>query len=111
MLDRGQRRAREEKEESAASRPAAFEAEAGEVGERWGSQVRRCVEERTGWREGVQGADRRGTAWAAQQRPTTAWPRRMRAARRGHVARPAKQGRGKGANRWAVATVPGGGTG
>jgi hypothetical protein len=61
--------------------PVPFEAEAGEAGERWGSQVRRRVEERMGQREG------------------------------GHVARPAEQGRGTGADWWVAATVPGGGTG
>jgi hypothetical protein len=41
------------REESTAWRPAPFEAEAGEVGEGWGSGVRRHVEEKTGRERGV----------------------------------------------------------
>jgi hypothetical protein len=39
-------------EESTAPRPAPFEAEKGEAGERWGSRVRHHVEERMRQREG-----------------------------------------------------------
>jgi hypothetical protein len=80
-LGRGRRRERGKTEESAVPRTDPFEAEVGEAGERWGSQVRRRVEERMGQREG------------------------------GHVARPAEQERGTGADWWVAATVPGGGTG
>jgi hypothetical protein len=41
----------------------------------------------------------------------TALPRRVQAAQRGHAARPTEQGRGKGANLWAAATMLGGGIG
>jgi hypothetical protein len=65
-----------------------------------------------------------GTVWRSEQaergpgsRPAgdstggaaTAQPRRVWAAQRGHVARSIEQGRG--ADRWATTTVPGGGTG
>jgi hypothetical protein len=55
-----------------------------------------------------------GAAWdsaAAQQRPAAARSRHAGAAQRGHVARPAEQGRGGGTDWWAMATVPGSGTG
>jgi hypothetical protein len=59
-------------------------------------------------RGGGWGPDRWGTAGAARQWPASARPRRARAARRGHAAWPAEQGRGEGTDRWAAATVPGG---
>jgi hypothetical protein len=52
-LGRGQRRERGKTEESAVPRMDPFEAEVGEVGERWGSLVRRRVEERMGQRQGA----------------------------------------------------------
>jgi hypothetical protein len=44
-------------------------------------------------------------------RPAVARDRRVRAAWLGHAVRSAEQGRGNGANQWATAIVPGGGTG
>jgi hypothetical protein len=44
-------------------------------------------------------------------RPAAAQDQRVRAARSGHVVRPTKQERGKGADQWAVTTVLGGSTG
>jgi hypothetical protein len=57
------------------------------------------------WR-GKRGRERgpgRGAGQLGDQRAQAAW--------RGHAACPAEQGRGKGANGWATATVPSGGTG
>jgi hypothetical protein len=44
-------------------------------------------------------------------RPAVARDRRVRAAWLGHAVRSAEQGRGNGADQWATAIVPGGGTG
>jgi hypothetical protein len=66
--------------------------------------------------EGGNGEERGGVGvvWdsaAVRQRPAAARPRCARAVRRGHVARPTEQGRDPEADRWAIATMPGGGTG
>jgi hypothetical protein len=76
-----------------------------------GRGVRLCVAWRVGTGKGEGARVRRGTARATRQRPTTDRPWRARAARRGHIARSIEQGRDPEADRWAAATVPGGGTG
>jgi hypothetical protein len=84
-----------------------FEAEAAR--QRRGCRGGRRVEGGNGEERGGPGA-----AWdsaAAQQRPAAARSRHAGAAQRGHVARPAEQGRGGGTDWWAMATVPGSGTG
>jgi hypothetical protein len=59
-------------------------------------------EERGGFERGVGQCNGAASAGPAATRAGgAAW----------HVARPAKQGRGGGADRWAAATLPGGGTG
>jgi hypothetical protein len=63
--------------------------------------------------EGRNGEERGGPRRDVGQRGGAASvrPRRAREAWCGNVARPAEQGRGEGADRWAAAIVPGTGTG
>jgi hypothetical protein len=71
---------------------------------RRGGATRRARTERGGERGGP-------GRLADDARPAAARDRRVWVVRHGHAARPVEQGRGKGADRWAIAIVPGGGTG
>jgi hypothetical protein len=105
-LGQVQRRARERKGEESAAAVGGFlqRRRRGRGAGVWGGGCR--MEGGNGEERGGPGRDvgqRGGAATVRLRRVWEAWC--------GHVTRPAEQGRGEGADRWAAAIVPGAGTG